>query len=59
MNLRNNEDILCNCNHVSESEIKKLVAQGYGITQIIETTAAATGCGTCEPDIEDLINNYR
>lgn len=50
---------VCLCAAVSETEIIEYIRDGYGtLEQIGQVCDAGTGCGTCIPDIEDLLEEY-
>lgn len=49
---------ICFCHSVKLSEIQAAIAQGATtLAQIQAETLASTGCGGCECDILDLIEN--
>ena len=52
------EDIqICNCMEVSYSTIKKAVEDGAKtVDDIKEMTEASTGCGGCEDEIQEILD---
>jgi bacterioferritin-associated ferredoxin len=48
--------IVCVCNAVCQREIEMLIASGVNTPEAIERHCGAGGdCGTCRPDVENLI----
>jgi len=35
-----------------------LIAQGFDLDKISSATGATTGCGACDAEIMDLVNEY-
>jgi NAD(P)H-nitrite reductase len=54
------EDLeICHCNNVMKSEIIKAIKE-KGLTtaeQVQDATDAGTVCGSCIPDIEDILSS--
>jgi NAD(P)H-nitrite reductase large subunit len=51
-------DLICSCNAVTRGEIEQAIRAG-GLTtvpQVSRATRAATGCGSCAPEVERLIH---
>jgi bacterioferritin-associated ferredoxin len=49
--------IVCVCNAVCEREIEMLIASGVDTPEAIERHCGAGGdCGTCRPDVQNLID---
>ena len=53
----NEENIICNCMDVSEHEIVDAIKNKTAktIQDIMDITGAGTGCGSCIPDIEEIL----
>lgn len=48
---------VCNCMDVTYEEIKKAVENGAKtLDDIKEATSASTGCGGCEDDIQEILD---
>lgn len=53
------EDIeICSCNGVMKSEIVKAIKEKglKSVEEVQDETSAGTICGSCIPDIEDILN---
>jgi len=49
-------DVVCDCNQVTEEEIKKAINDGAStVDSVGEATGAGTGCGSCQCTIEELL----
>ena len=51
------DEIICNCMGITRGEIIKAIRE-HGLTTFDEVgdhTEAGTVCGSCEPDIEDIL----
>lgn len=56
----NSKQLVCLCNHVSATEIKKLLRAGALTTADIQKfTTAGTGCGRCVREIDAIVEKYR
>ena len=53
-----NDDIVCNCMQITKGEIVDAIKSGNLNTfeEIGDTTEAGTVCGSCQDDIEEIIN---
>ena len=53
----NEENIICNCMDVSELEIVDAIKnkEAKTVQDIMDITDAGTGCGSCIPDIEEIL----
>jgi nitrite reductase (NADH) large subunit len=50
---------VCNCNHVTESELTEAIAAGCDTLQTLcEATRAGTGCGSCRGQVATLLSNH-
>jgi NAD(P)H-nitrite reductase large subunit len=51
------ENIICNCMFISEHEIVDAIKNKGATTveDIQEITDAGTGCGSCIPDLEEIL----
>jgi nitrite reductase (NADH) large subunit len=49
---------ICNCNGVSKGTIIGAVKQGYrNIKSLCDATRAGTGCGSCRPQVQELLED--
>lgn len=52
-----NHDELCHCRMVPTEKVKNAVKSGcHSVSEVSRTTLAGTGCGSCRPDIENIIH---
>jgi len=53
-----NNDIVCNCMQITKGEIVEAIKAGNlnTIEEVGDITEAGTVCGTCQDDIEEIIN---
>ncbi|MBU1020520.1 MAG: (2Fe-2S)-binding protein, partial [Firmicutes bacterium] len=50
--------VICVCKQVSERKIRKAVREGNRkFIAVKQATEAASGCGLCQPFVEDIIND--
>jgi len=51
------DNIICNCLNVSEHEIVDAIKNKEAVTlqDIMDTTGAGTGCGSCIDDIDEIL----
>jgi nitrite reductase (NADH) large subunit len=48
---------ICDCNAVSKAEIVEAVLEGArGLQAVCDATRAGTGCGSCRPDVQAIID---
>jgi NAD(P)H-nitrite reductase large subunit len=58
MDTFNDDDIICDCSGTTCGKIKSLVEAGIVDTDTISRkTGAISGCGSCDWDIEKLLDN--
>jgi nitrite reductase (NADH) large subunit len=51
---------ICDCNAVSKSEIVQAVLSGAsGLQSVCAATRAGTGCGTCRPEVQAIVDFVR
>ncbi len=56
IDINSEEDILCYCAGTTRQEIKKLVAEGItDAERISQITGAASGCGGCEFNLQEML----
>jgi nitrite reductase (NADH) large subunit len=49
---------ICNCNGVSKGRIIEVVQQGqHTLKAVCEATRAGTGCGSCKPQVQAILNH--
>lgn len=52
------DGVVCVCKQVSERRIRKAVRDGNRkFIAVKQATEAASGCGLCQPFVEDIIEN--
>jgi len=48
---------ICDCNAVSKGDIIEAVMEGArGLQAVCEATRAGTGCGSCRPEVQEIID---
>lgn len=48
--------VVCSCNQVGEGNLQSLMEKGrMTLNEICEHSGAGTGCGSCKPEIEELL----
>lgn len=48
--------LVCSCNQVGEGNLIKLVAEGcHSLSTLCQRTGAGLGCGSCKPEIQQII----
>jgi len=56
----NQTRLVCLCNQVSASEIKKILRSGVlSLADVQQYTAAGTSCGRCVREISAIIENHK
>jgi NAD(P)H-nitrite reductase large subunit len=50
--------IICDCTGTTQEKILALIAQGFDLDKISSATGATTGCGACDAEIMDLVNEH-
>jgi NAD(P)H-nitrite reductase large subunit len=56
--LADNDGVLCYCKQVTERRIRKEVQNGKRrFVSVKQATDAGSGCGLCQPLVEDVIKN--
>ncbi len=55
------DNIICNCNQVTEHEIVDAVKNkgAVNVQDIMDITSAGTACGSCIDDIEEIVKRER
>lgn len=49
--------LVCSCNQVGEGNLKKLIAGGCDrLNELCQSSGAGLGCGSCKPEIQQLLN---
>ena len=59
MNMKNadpTDEVMCHCSGTTRGNIQRLFEQGLDMGAISRRTGALSGCGGCEWDIEQLLN---
>ena len=52
------DGVLCVCKQVTERKIKKAVKEGRRrFISVKQATEAGSGCGLCQPFVEDIISD--
>jgi bacterioferritin-associated ferredoxin len=52
---RPDDEVLCGCSGTSRGDIKRLFEQGMDLAAISQWSGALSGCGGCEWDIEQFL----
>ncbi|OUR85360.1 (2Fe-2S)-binding protein [Methylophaga sp. 42_8_T64] len=53
------DEILCECSGTTKNKIKSLIEQGIdSFDDISRKTGAASGCGSCEWDLEEFLAEH-
>ena len=50
------DDVICQCSGTTRAKVQNLFEQGLNIEEISQRTGIVTGCGGCEWDIAELVN---
>ena len=57
---KGNEEIVCHCHQVTKQEIIDKVKEGCDtVEKIGEATGAGTGCGGCQGEIQEIIDQTK
>ena len=49
------DEVICHCSGTTKAKIKQLIEKGCDdLDQISRASGAASGCGSCDVDIENL-----
>jgi bacterioferritin-associated ferredoxin len=49
--------LVCHCKNIKEFLIRKVIKEGcHELDDIIDYTGVCTGCGSCEPIVEDILD---
>lgn len=51
------DEVMCHCSGTTRGEIKSLFEQGLDMDAISRWTGAISGCGGCEWDIAQFLND--
>ncbi len=53
------EEVICHCRGVKTNDVDIAIITGARtVSEIMRTTSASTACGTCQPDVIDLIRYW-
>lgn len=59
-NANTESDVLCYCSGTTATQIKSLLKEGVvDMERISRITGAASGCGGCEFNLQDLVENHQ
>lgn len=51
--------LVCSCNNVGSGNLKNKMAEGcHDFKQLCSLTGAGTGCGSCRPEVKQLLDNF-
>ncbi|MCX4186319.1 (2Fe-2S)-binding protein [Methylophaga sp. OBS4] len=54
------DEVVCDCSGTTRGKIEQLIGQGVDTADAISRkTGAISGCGSCEWDIDDILNDYK
>lgn len=49
--------LVCSCSQVGDGNLKKAIADGCtDFAELCKTTGAGLGCGSCKPEVRDILN---
>jgi ferredoxin-nitrate reductase len=49
--------LVCSCGQVGKGNLEKLISEGcHGLTDLCKQSGAGLGCGSCKPEIQQIIN---
>ena len=52
--------LICSCSQVGEGNLKECIAAGCSsFNELCKTTGAGLGCGSCKPEVRDLLKNHK
>jgi len=51
-------EIICDCTGTTKEKVLSLIKQKADLDKISSATGAATGCGSCDVDIINLIDKH-
>ncbi len=56
--MASDNDTICSCMGVTRGEIIKAIKEKglKTVEEVSDATEAGTGCGGCQPDIQDILN---
>jgi bacterioferritin-associated ferredoxin len=57
-NTNDPDEILCPCSGTKRSKIQSLIEQGFDADTISRKTGAISGCGGCEWDIAEMVEDF-
>ena len=50
--------LVCSCHHVGADNLRQAIAAGCGsLAELGASTGAGTGCGSCRPEVQRILNN--
>ncbi len=52
------QEIICTCTGTTKQKVLSLIEQDADLDKIASATGAATGCGSCDVDIVNLIEEH-
>ncbi|MCK4841431.1 MAG: (2Fe-2S)-binding protein [Methylococcales bacterium] len=55
---KDEKEIICDCTGTSKEKVLSLIAQNADLDKISSATGACTGCGSCDVDIMNLIDEH-
>ena len=55
-NISLDDEVVCQCSGTTRAKVQNLFEQGLNIEEISQRTGIITGCGGCEWDIAQLVN---
>ncbi len=56
--MSNRDEIICNCNEITRGEIEDAIREKglKTVDEVGEATEAGTVCGSCQDDIQDILD---
>ncbi len=51
--------LICSCSQVGEGNLQKAIKSGCtDFSELCNRTGAGLGCGSCKPEVKEILNNY-
>lgn len=53
--MENPDDILCYCNLCTRRQVQRFAEIYLDYDRVVQVSGAGSGCGSCQPEVEDLV----
>ncbi len=58
-NLEGSDEVICTCTGTTRTKVIQLIKKGAkDLDKIASATGASTGCGSCDVDVLDILEEY-